>query len=358
MDENVLTAPGQFVVGANYWASHAGTHMWADWRPEVVAQDLKRLRENGLQVLRVFPLWSDFQPITQLRTIRGEPMEVRHGEEVLPDDECGRAGLSADMLVRFTSFLDLLHQHDLKCIVGLLTGWMSGRLHVPPALDGLNVLTDAIAIEWELKFVRHFVSRFREHPAIAGWDLGNECNCMAPVATRQEAYVWTATIADAIRASDPDHPVVSGLHGLSPKGDWTMQDQGELLDLLTTHPYPVFTPHCDQDPVDTIRTVLHSAAQSRYYADLGGKPCLCQEIGTLGPMIASEPVAAAFARSCLFSLWAHDCHGMIWWCAHDQTELTHAPYDWKAAERELGLLRVDGTAKPVLAEMGRFREMV
>ena len=32
-------------------------------------------------------------------------------------------------------------------IVGLLTGCMSGRLHVPPALDGLKVLTDATATE-------------------------------------------------------------------------------------------------------------------------------------------------------------------------------------------------------------------
>ena len=353
-----LTRPGEFVVGANYWASHAGTHMWRDWRPDIVEQDLARLSAAGLQVLRVFPLWPDFQPITLLRGGNGRPEEFRFGEEPLPDDDCGRAGLSPVMLDRFAQFLDLAAKHKLTCIVGLLTGWMSGRLHVPPALEGLNVLTDAMAIQWELRFVRHFVSRFKDHPAIAGWDLGNECNCMARVATRHEAYTWTATIANAIRCADPAHPVVSGMHGLSPTGHWTMQDQSELLDLLTTHPYPVFTPHCDQDPVNTIRTIIHSTAESRFYADIGGKPCLCQEIGTLGPMNASEAIAADFVRSCLFSLWANDCHGLIWWCANDQTNLPHAPYDWCAMERELGLLRVDGSAKPALDEMGSFRRFL
>ena len=54
-------------------------------------------------------------------------------------------------------------------------------------------------------------------------------------------------------------------------------------------------------------------------------------------MNASEAIAADFVRSCLFSLWANDCHGLIWWCANDQTNLPHAPYDWCALERELGL---------------------
>jgi hypothetical protein len=351
-----LTTPGSFVTGANYWASHAGTHMWRDWRPEVVAEDLRRLAGGGLQMLRAFPLWPDFQPIHLLRTGTGTPVEVRFGEEPLPEGECGQAGISTEMMDRFRVFLDLAHEHGLGINIGLLTGWMSGRLHVPPALEGRDVLTDPFAIRWEVRFVRHFVRTFRDHPAVVGWDLGNECNCMGR-ATRDEAYAWTAQIVNAIRAEDTTHPVLSGLHGLSPDGPWSVFDQGELCDMLTTHPYPVFTPHCAHDPVNTIRTILHSTAESRYYADLGGKPCLCQEIGTLGPVIASEQVAAAFIRACLWSLWAHDCHGLIWWCAHDQTELTHAPYDWHAVERELGLLRTDGTAKPVLEVMGEFREV-
>jgi hypothetical protein len=351
---NLLIQPGRFVVGCNYWASHAGTRMWEDWRPETVESDLALLAREGMQTLRVFPLWPDFQPIRQLYGGQGERLEIRHGEQPLPDTEAGRAGLSEEMLTRFDRFLDIAHSHSLSLIVGLLTGWMSGRLYVPPALETMNVLADALALRWELRLVRAFVRRFREHPAIVGWDLGNECNCMANV-SRDQAYAWTAAIANAIRVEDPNRPVVSGMHGLKPDGGaWAIEDAAELTDLLCVHPYPQFTPHCDRDPVDTIRPILHGTAEGRLYTDLGGKPCLCQEVGTLGPMFASDAVAAGFARAALFSQWAHDGHGFLWWCAHDQTRLEHAPYDWHGTERELGLVRADGIVRPVTREMGAF----
>ena len=351
-----LTASGSFIVGCNYWASHAGTDMWREWRPDIVEKDMQQLSVAGLQVLRVFPLWPDFQPITQLKGGAGRPVEIRFGEQVLPDTEAGKAGVSSEMIERFQYFADRAEENGLKLVVGLITGWMSGRLFVPPALEGRNVLTDPLAIQWETRLVRYFVKRFKHHQAIAAWDLGNECNCMADMPSREAAWAWTSAITNAIRVEDTARPVVSGMHSLKPAraADWTMQDQGELTDLLTTHPYPYFTPHCDQDPVNTIRTILHSTAESRFYADIGGKPCIAEEIGTLGPMIASDAVAADFARSALFSLWAHDCHGLMWWCAYDQIQLEHAPYDWASFERELGLVRSDRTEKPVLGEIGEF----
>jgi hypothetical protein len=354
-----LTQPGSFVIGANYWASHAGTAMWTDWQPEVVERDFERLHNAGLHVLRVFPLWPDFQPLTILRGGHGRPVEFRHGEATLADSPAGRAGLSDVMLQRFSDFADLAQRYDLKLIVGLLTGWMSGRLFVPPAFNGINVLTDPVAMQWEVRFVTQFVRRFKDHAAIAAWDLGNECNCMAP-ATAEQAWLWTATIVNAIRAADGQRPIVSGMHSLpvDPLKPWAIQDQAELTDVLTTHPYPVFTPHCDQDPINTMRTLLHATAESRLYADVGGKPCLCEEIGTLGPMIASEAIARDFARSSLFSLWANDCHGLLWWCANDQAHLEHAPYDWHTVERELGLFRRDGQAKPVVSALTDFRALL
>lgn len=337
-----LTEPGRFVIGCNYWASHAGTNMWSDWQPAIVAEDLRQLASHGLQVLRVFPLWPDFQPIQLLRGGGGAPREVRLGEGPLPDDAEGQAGLSAVMLERFQTFADLAETAGLKLIVGLLTGWMSGRLYVPPALEGLNVLSDPFALMWETRFVRAFVRRFKRHPAVLAWDLGNECNVMAPVSAAA-AWAWVSAITNAIRVEDATRPVVSGMHG--DLNTFTTPMLGELTDLLTTHPYPIWTEHCDQDPVNTIRAILHAAAESRLYADTSGKPCLAEEVGTLGPMLASDCIAADFVRASLFSLWAHDCHGLLWWCAFDQDHLEHAPYDWNTCERELGLMRWVDTEK-------------
>ena len=68
MDESQnMFAPGAgFFTGCNYWASHAGTAMWRDWRPEVVAEDFRLLGENGVEVARVFPLLRQVITISKL----------------------------------------------------------------------------------------------------------------------------------------------------------------------------------------------------------------------------------------------------------------------------------------------------
>lgn len=349
---------GTFFVGCNYWASHAGMFMWSDWDEATVEDDLRRLAEARVTTLRVFPLWSDFQPLTMHRTSRGKGREVRIGEEPLGFDEVGRAGVDPVMLERFGRFCDLAEKYGLKLIVGLLTGWMSGRLFVPDMLQERNVLTDPLAIKWEIRFVRLMVRLFHEKPAIIAWDLGNECNCMAEVEDSEQAYVWAATISMAIRCEDALHPIVSGMHGLSPQSAWRMQDQPDFLDILCTHPYPAFTPHCDTDPINQMKSALHATAESLYYGGLGGKPCFAEETGVLGPMVVSDEYAADYIRAAMLSLLAHDCGGMLWWCGFEQSALTRTPYDWNGVERELGLFYLDKSPKPVLKALTAFSEFV
>ncbi|MBU3113319.1 hypothetical protein [Clostridium lacusfryxellense] len=149
MEKNKLIEDsGKFFTGCNYWASHAGTAMWSDWKPEVVDNDLKRLFEEGLEVLRIFPLWPDFQPIEMLYTSEGQEVEYRFGEELLPDTEAGQAGVSIVAINRFREFIEIAKKYKFKIIIGLITGWMSGRLFVPQALKGKNIITDKMAIMW------------------------------------------------------------------------------------------------------------------------------------------------------------------------------------------------------------------
>ena len=353
-------AEGTFSVGCNYWASHAGTNMWPDWRPDVVAADFKQLsKDAGLQIVRVFPLWPDFQPLNMLKGGCGTRKEMRMGEATLGTDALGKAGISELMMERFSEVVDEAEKNGLKVIVGLLTGWMSGRLYVPPAFENLDVLTDPLAIMWEVKFVKAFVEHFKDRKGILAWEFGNECNCMGRVKSRDEAYLWASSIGNAIRAVDNSRPVISGMHSLqtfAEKSSWTMEDQGEITDVLTTHPYPLFTPHCELDPVDEMRNGLHATAESRLYGDIGGKPCMVEEIGTLGPMICSEKIAANYVNMSLMSSLANDCRSFIWWCAYDQDHLTHAPYAWNAVERELGIFRKDRKAKPIAGVFKDFRK--
>ena len=150
-NKHTLTGPGRFFLGCNYWASHAGTRMWADWDTSVVRKDLKQMAGQGLTVLRVFPLWPDFQPIRQIYSGVGRKKEIRIGEIPLGRDELGRAGMSPEALDNFRTLADHAHKNGQQLIVGLITGWMSGRLYIPPALEGLNVIIDPLVLKWQAR---------------------------------------------------------------------------------------------------------------------------------------------------------------------------------------------------------------
>ena len=353
---------GRFRFGANYWASHAGTRMWADWREDVVADDFRRLSAGGLDLLRVFPLWPDFQPIHRLFSGHGRFVEYRGpGDGPLQN----RDGLDEEMVERFRTMCRLAREHGIDLIVGLVTGWMSGRLFVPPALEGRNPITDPESRMWQVRLCRGLIERLRDEPAVVAWDLGNECNALGKVAGRGEAYDWTALVAGTIKAADPARPLVSGMHSLSVDerdngdgGAWRIADQGELTDVLTTHPYPFWVEHAGSDPTDTLMPILHAAAETRLYADIGGKPAFAEEIGSMGPTVCDDDRSADFLRASLWSLWQHDCRAALWWCAFDQDRLAHPPYEWVAVERQLGLFRGDGSAKPTARVMADVRGQI
>lgn len=358
--KSILETPGTFLVGCNYWASHAGTHTWSDWRPEVVEADFKQLSTNGIKVLRVFPLWPDFQPIVNTYTSNGRVKYIGFKDRPLPLTGPGANGMSEEQLQHFGQMADLAEKYHLKLVVGLITGWMSGELYVPQALEGKNILTDPESLTWQQKFVTTFVTRFKDHKAILAWDFGNECNVMEKVANSYQAYVWSAIISGAIKSADNTRPVVSGMHTLSSSNDseWRIADQAALTDVLTTHPYSLWTPYASQDGINTMRTILHGAAETRLYGDIGNKACLTEETGVMGPMTGGEKEKSAFARTALFSNWANDCRGTFWWCAYDQTKFDYPPYNYSSPERELGLIKEDRMPKPVLNEFKNFSAFI
>lgn len=341
----------QFILGCNYWASNAGAEMWADFDPEAIDADLALLHSHGVSYIRAFPNWRDFQPIVPQIGVKG-----KIGDYVAKN--ANKYYLDLSMLEKFSTFLDICDRYEIKVIVGLVTGWMSGSLFVPPALYERNLINDPLAQYFEQLFIKGFVSEFKHRDAIYAWDLGNECNCMSPVSSRYEAASWTAMIANAIRAADSTRPIVSGMHGLAVDSGWTIQDQGEFTDILTTHPYPYWCEHTRTAETLSKRTTIHPTAQGKFYADLGKRPCLAEEIGTMGPMICSNERAASFLRINMFSLWASGSVGVMWWCASDQTMLETFPYTHEMVEQELGMFDASRVPKPVLVEMKKFAEFL
>lgn len=280
-----------FLIGVNYWASHAGADMWRNWDENVIERDLQFLSAHGVRVLRVFPNWRDFQPVEPMFRASHELRTYCMKDDAAPDNAYY---LDEDMLNRFEALCRIAEKYHIVLIVGLITGWMSGRLYIPVALNGENLFTSSVALYFEQLFIKGFVSRFRSLHSIIAWDLGNECNCMDVASSREAAYSWTSMVVNAIKAVDPTRPVVSGMHSLELNGVWNIQDQGALTDILTTHPYPFWVEHCQKTPLTHFRTLLHATAQTQYYQTVGHKPCLVEELGSMGPMNLSEERAADF----------------------------------------------------------------
>ena len=139
-----------FQTGCNYWASHAGTNMWHDWRPDIVEDDFKKLAALKLEIVRIFPLWPDFQPLDLLARGSNIPYELRwKGDNPIPVDEDGfQSGVDPEMIERFKFVCDCAEKYNLKLGVGLVTGWMSGRMYAPRAFSQSNLLRDPMVIRW------------------------------------------------------------------------------------------------------------------------------------------------------------------------------------------------------------------
>ncbi len=342
-------------LGCNYWASHAGTEMWRNWKPEIVRKDLELLSAHGVEYLRVFPNWRDFQPVEPVYGYQTMVVEYQLSGEREPENPWY---LDEEMVARFEVFCDMCEALGLKLIVGLITGWMSSRCFIPAAMNGKNLFTDPTALYFEQLYVTGLVRQLKHKAAIYAWDHGNECQCLGEAGDSLAAESWSRTISNAIWAEDRTRPLISGINALARNGCWRFAGQAAVSDMLVTHPYPYWGTHTKNDRMDSIRTTLYSAAQTRMYADLGGKPCLVEENGTMGPGICSEDFAADYLRGNFFSAWANGSEGLLWWCAFDQTALMTAPYTWTMCENELGMATKDSTPKPVLREMKRLSDVV
>lgn len=347
-----------FAIGVNYWDSKSGTDMWKNWDLETIDADFAALEAVGVRYLRVFPNWREFQPIRKQYQWRNAFRCYVFGDEetaMAPDSD----GLDPKMIGHFRDMAMCAQRHGMKLLVSLVTGWMSGRMFVPHALEGKNLISDPEALMWTDKYVRGMIRALKDLPNIAMWDLGNECNCMGK-ADRYQAYTWTAMVSNAIRSEDRTRPIGSGMHTLSAmdEDDWLLSDQGSLCDFMTTHPYPSPTIRGNIEPFTGMRTTMLPTAQSEFYAGISGKPCMIQEQGTFSSTQGSRKMAADFLRINVLSAWANGLTGYLWWCGMEHLKLTQSPYCWSLMERQLGLVDINRRPKPVALAMKQVSNLL
>lgn len=356
-----LPGMSEFSVGVNYWASHAGTRMWSKFSAEEVDADFAALADAGVNTVRIFPLWSDFQPVMEIAECGNTYRELGFLDgSPLPATGVKSYGLDPVMLERFRIVADLATKHKLMLVVGLLTGWMSGGMFVPPALAGKNLIEDFKAIRLANMFLKGFINEMKDHPAIVAWEPGNECNCLSCyTASADCAWNWLNMVCSTIRLADPSRPIYSGMHGgkTDERRTYALTVQGDLCDALTTHPYPSFTPHCGQSALNTTPAIYHATAETIFYRGVSGKPAFVEEIGAFGPGYLSEERTDNYLYTTLYSALVHDLGSVLWWCGFTFDRCANeTPYRWGAMERELGAFKSDRSLDGAAKAMKRFRK--
>src|SRR5579862_1062981 len=158
-----------FLLGVNYWPRRSAMYMWERFDLGELREDFAHIRTLGLDVVRFFLMWDDFQP-----------------EATRMDEQ---------MMRRFDSVMDAIADAGLKAMPTFFTGHMSGVNFLPEwVLDParppgrfrtfgrgirelghsagnfyVNPLLEALRLH-----VRAIGVRARGHEALYLWDLGNE----------------------------------------------------------------------------------------------------------------------------------------------------------------------------------------
>ena len=335
---------------------------WSSFDPAEVGADFARIAACGLDSVRIFLSWEDFQPT---------PTRV-----------------DGEMLARLVVVADLAAGLGLQLIPTLFTGHMSGVNWIPPwALGGSdgdprfrvvsggtvvgrglrNGYSDAAIGDAQVLLAAEAAGALAGHEAVWAWDLGNEnSNCVVPP-NRSSARAWLVRLSSAVRSADETALVTVGLHMEDLEEDRRLgpRQASQVCDLLSMHGYPIYARWSD-GPTDA-ELLPFLARVTRWLGN--GRDVLFSEFGLPTyrrgdpheQRVGAEPLldeeaAAVYTTAALEGLRRAGCLGALLWCYsdYDPALWENPPFDLAPHERTFGLWRIDGSPKPAVAAISAF----
>jgi hypothetical protein len=382
----------QFSLGVNYWPRRTALAMWERFDAGEIGEDFARIAGLGLDTVRFFLRWDSFQP----RAADIDPVMLDRLESVVT--LAGAAGLRA-LPVLFCGHMDG---------VNWLPAWVLDRTAphgqyrtITPEGEsrlGIGNMYAGPLLEAQLTFARAVGARLAAHPALAAWDIGHAFSSVrepshAKVrsgehsqAPADEAAVaqWSRRLTDALHENSAV-PVTAGTHAAdlltdrnirlgslcAPFGFASMQADTvssafarnrldpEVLPFLT-----MLTAGFSMQPVRVTGFGNPTCPPNKFSAferfALPSEPpnlTISPDDGVFATYpCLTEDENASYCTNVLERLHADGRLGADWWCWADYPEELAAapPFDRAPHARSCGIIRTDGSEKPVATALAAF----
>ncbi|QOR70330.1 cellulase family glycosylhydrolase [Ruania alkalisoli] len=326
-------------IGVNYVPSQHWYYCWLDWDATSIARDLDAVAALEVDHIRIQCIWPWFQP--------------------------NPAWVSPVMLDRLEQLLDLAGERDLQVCVTVLNGWLSGFDFRPAWLldtateTQRNIFTDPWVIAAQQHLLAAVCERTADHPALWGYDVGNEPNVLTAWNPADEATLdaWCTAMVATISEHAPRAHVVIGVD----QRPWINDEPSPSPELLAStgsmaavHAWPWFsgalTRFGEQGSLRVADFLVQVALASQ---PDGVRPVWVQELG-VAPEWVSDPTG--YAGDLLAATVATpSVEGITWWCSHDVDRRFSA---FANLEYELGLLTVGNELKPIGKVFAELAEQV
>jgi endo-1,4-beta-mannosidase len=321
-------------------------YMWERFDLGEIREDAARLRGLGFDLVRFFLSWEAFQP---------------QADRIDPD-----------ALRRLVAVTDTFGGAGLRVMPTLFTGHMSGVNWLPAwTLDRatphgrFRTITNGHESQYGIGdfyadhhlltaqelFARAVGKALKAHPALYLWDLGNEFSNLREPRRPEDAASWSARLTHALYETS-GVGTTGGIHGEDFERDRGIRPSSiaRPWEIATMHGYPAYSAWGRGNDDTLVVPFLANLARA-----FTGKPLLFSEFGS--PAWLNEEAIAAYATAVLDRLWRGGAIGAMWWCWADyDLRLTDwPPFDRATHELRFGIVRADGSEKPVAQALARFR---
>ncbi len=346
-----------FLIGVNYWPAGKGVYWWREFDLPSLQRDFLLGAECGLDLMRLFLLWEDFQP------------EINRVSVTSLKDLVRVADLSQDCRIRILPVFFCGH----ICGVNWLPSWMvesgKGEGRYPVFSMGKvrkgrvrGMYSDREVWKAQKLLIHETTDALQGHPAVWGWDLGNQPSNLISPPSRDSARAWFEEMVTELSRWNSSLPIT-----------WAM-DPSDLEDGRIPGPKEL-APYCDfislpmnpgqakwaEGPMDE-KALVFLCLMAHW---LGGKGALAGDLGVpteplfpyltegdrkkLGrARLVKEGDAETFLEKSLDLLKSHGIKGALArsFSDYDSSLWDRPPLDERVAERFCGLFRRDGSAKP------------